>query len=162
MKAELQLLMLPSDAEAFLNFAKNHVDAIEDNQRLIVGDCELTFQASEQSGHTLFVGRLNINSGGLDDGCKDSTRANNIYRELRKWVKKNYDNRLSTWEEGKEEKMGRTRNQWLAPDAKAWKQSNTDAEIRFSASSTVYFDIAPEFSNMGGIEPKGNKFKARS
>ena len=162
MKAELQLLMLPSDAETFLNFAKNHVDMIKDNQRLMVGDCELIFKASEQSKNTLFVGSLSINSGGLDDGCKDSNRANNVYRELRKWVKKNYDNRLSTWEEGKKDKMGRTRNQWLAPDAKTWKQNNDDADIRHSPTSIVYYDIAPEFSNMGGIEPKGEKFKARS
>lgn len=162
MKAELQLLMLPSDVQVFLDFAKNHVDSIGSGQYLMIGDCELTFQASEQSENSLFVGSLRINSGGLDDGCKDSNRANNVYREVRKWVKKNYDNRLSTWEEGKKDKMGRTRNQWLAPDAKAWKQNNNDAEIRHSATSTVYYDIAPEFSNMGGIEPTGNKFKARS
>ena len=162
MKAALQLLMLPSDVQVFLDFAKDHVDSIDAEQRLLVGDCELIFKASEQHENTLFVGSLSINSGGLDDGCKDSNRANNVYRELRKWIKKNYDNRLSTWEEGKKDKMGRTRNQWLAPDAKAWKQKNADAEIRHSPTSIVYYDIAPEFSSMGGIKPKGEKFKARS
>ena len=58
--------------------------------------------------------------------------------------------------------MGRTRNQWLAPDAKAWKQNIADTEIRHSATSSVHYDIAPEFSNIGGIEPTGKKFKARS
>ena len=160
MKAEIQLLTLATDTKVFIEFASHHVDAIEDNQRLIVGDCEIIYRPSKQDGSRLFVGTLSINSGGLDDGCKDSNRANNVFRELRKWIKKNYDNHLCIWEEGKKDKMGRTRNQWLAPDAKAWLQSNDDAEVRHSASSTTLYDLAPEFKTIGGIEPSG-KFKPR-
>lgn len=162
MKSELQIFMLPSDVEAFINFAKDHIDTITPNQCFTVGDCELGFYPSKMVENTLMVGTLSVDSGGLDDGCKDHLRANKAYRTLRKWIKANYDNRLSTWSEGMEHKMGRTRNQWLAPDAKQWKQSNEDAVMRFSQHNPVLFGIAPEFTTMGGIEPKGEKFKARS
>ncbi|MCK5813237.1 MAG: hypothetical protein KAH03_03220 [Cocleimonas sp.] len=162
MKAELQFFMLPSDAETFIRFATDHVDTIKPNQGFGVGDCELAFQPSRWVENTLMVGTLSVDSGGLDDGCKDHLRANKAYRTLRKWIKAHYDNRLSTWIEGEEHKIGRTRNQWLAPDAKLWKQANNDTVMRFSTTNSVLFDIAPEFVKMGTIEPKGEKFKARS
>ncbi len=162
MKAELQFFMLPSDIEAFVHFAKDHVDSIQSNQYFMVGDCELRFQPSKLIENTLTVGTLSIDSGGLDNGCKDHLRANNSYRALRKWIKTHYDNRLSTWSEGEMHKMKRTRNQWLAPNAKIWKQENKEAVMRFSKTSPIFFDIAPEFSTMGGIEPREDKFKARS
>lgn len=161
MKAELQLFLLPSDIETFVDFAKDHVDEVE-SDRFWVGDCEILFQVPEAIDNTLFVSKLSINSGGLDDGCKDSNRANAAFRALRKWVKKNYDNRLCTWEEGAKEKMGRTRDQWLASDAKAWMKSAEETQMRYSERSDVFFDIAPEFATMGGIDPKGEKFKARN
>jgi hypothetical protein len=162
MKAELQFFMLPSDVETFIGIAKEHVDTIETDTDFNVGDCLLAFQPSKQHESTLIVGTLSVNSGGLDEGCKDHLRANKAYRALRNWIKQHYDNRLSTWEEGKEDKIGRTRNQWLAPDAKCWKQDNDDAVLRFSHSSPILFGIAPEFVTMGGIEPSGGKFKARN
>ena len=163
MKAELQFFMLPSDVETFIRFAEDYVDTInKTDQCFTVGNCELGFKPSQLIENTLMVGTLSVDSGGLDDGCSDHLRANKSYRALRKWIKENYDNRLSTWMENEQHKMGRTRNQWLAPDAKAWKQSNATAVMRFSQTSPVLFDIAPEFVTMGGIKPKGDKFKARS
>ncbi|MCK5917553.1 MAG: hypothetical protein KAG34_03970 [Cocleimonas sp.] len=162
MKAELQFFMLPSDAEDFINFAKDHIDTITADNDLVIGDCILSFQGSELIENTLTVGTLSVDSGGLDNGCSDHLRTNKTYRTLRNWIKNKYDNRLSSWVETQESKMGRSRNQWLAPDAKSWKQQNDDAIMRFSTRSPVFFDIAPEFSNMGGIEPSAGKFKARS
>jgi hypothetical protein len=162
MKAELQFFMLPSDAEDFINFAKDHIETITADNNLAIGDCILEFQPSQLTENTLTVGTLSIDSGGLDDGCSDHLRANKAYRTLRNWIKDKYDNRLSTWVETQESKMGRSRNQWLAPDAKSWKQENNDAVMRFSLQSPVLFDIAPEFSRMGGIEPSSDKFKSRS
>ncbi|HFC92833.1 MAG TPA: hypothetical protein ENJ51_08485 [Leucothrix mucor] len=162
MKAELQFFMLPSDAKDFINFAKDHIETITADNHFAIGDCLLEFQPSELIENTLTVGTLSINSGGLDDGCRDHLFANKTYRILRNWIKDHYDNRLSSWIETQESNIGRTRNQWLAPDAKRWKQQNNDAVMRFSLQSPVFFSIAPEFSNMGSIEPKGEKFKARS
>ena len=162
MKAELQFFMLPSDAQVFIDFAKNHIDSLTPDNHFAIGDCLLEFKPSQQIENTLTVGTLSINSGGLDDGCSDHLRANKTYRILRNWIKDQYDNRLSSWIETQESKIGRTRNQWLAPDAKSWKQQNDDAIMRFSSQSPVFFGIAPEFSNMGGIEPSAGKFKARS
>lgn len=161
MKAELQLFLLASDRAAFIDYVKDHVDEVESG-RFWVGDCEILFKSPEVINNTLFVSKLSLNSGGLDDGCKDSGRANAAFRTVRKWVKKNYDNRLCNWEAGAKEKMGRTRDQWLAPDAKAWVQSDEEAAMRFSEKSAVFFDIAPEFATIGGIVPKGEKFKARN
>ena len=162
MKAELQFFMLPSDIETFVEFATAHIDTIEPNKGFTVGDCLLEFQPSKLVENTLTVGTLSVNSGGLDEGCRDHLQANKAYRTLRKWIKENYDNRLSTWVEQEAHKIGRTRNQWLAPDAKRWKQQHKTSILRFSNKSLVLFDIAPEFSTMGGIKPKGEKFKARS
>ncbi|MCK5809637.1 MAG: hypothetical protein KAH00_01035 [Cocleimonas sp.] len=162
MKAELQFFMLPSDAEDFTRFAKDHIETITTDNHFAIGDCILEFQPSELLENTLTVGTLSIDSGGLDDGCSDHFRANKAYRTLRNWIKDQYDNRLSSWIEHQESKIGRSRNQWLAPDAKHWKQQNDDAIMRFSLQSPVFFGIAPEFSSMGGIEPKGEKFKARN
>lgn len=162
MKAELQFFMLPSDVKTFIHFATDHVDTIKPDQGFSVGDCKLAFQPSQWIENTLMVGTLSVDSGGLDDGCKDHLRANKAYRTLRKWIKEHYDNRLSTWMEDEEHKIGRTRNQWLAPDAKAWKQENNNAVMRFSQTNSVLFDIAPDSVKMGGIEPSAGKFKARS
>lgn len=162
MKAELQFFMLPSDVETFINIAKAHVDSIDANRNFKVGDCLLAFQPSKQTENTLIVGTLSLDSGGLDHGCKDHLRANKAYRALRNWIKQHYDNRLSTWEDGKKDKIGRSRNQWLAPDAKYWKQNNDNAVMRFSYENPIFFGIAPEFVTMGGIVPSGGKFKARN
>jgi hypothetical protein len=162
MKAELQFFMLPSDVETFIHFVTDHVDNVELNVGFMLGDCMLEFKPSQWRENTLMVGTLLIDSGGLDDGCADHLRANKAYRILRNWIKENYDNRLSTWIGDEVHKMGRSRNQWLAPDAKKWKQQHKDAVMRFSKTSDVMFDIAPEFSGIGGIKPRGDKFKARS
>lgn len=161
MKAELQFLMSATDTDAFLTFAKDHVDSMEDS-RFVIGDCEIIFTPSKLIDNALIVGSIMINSGGIDDGLQDQTRANNTYRTLRNWIKKHYYSRLSTWTVGNEAKMGRTRNHWLGPDAKQWKETTGNTEMRLSETSQVMFDIAPEFASMGGVEPKDEKFKPRN
>lgn len=170
MKAELQFFMSSQDTEAFLAFASNHIDRHEERENtesqeaelvFVVGDCELIFKPSRLIDNTLLIGSLSINSGGLDDGLNDQTRANNTYRQLRNWIKKHYYSRLSTWTDGNENKLSRTRNHWLGSDAKQWKQANPDAQLCLSENYGVFFDIAPEMGSMGGIEPKDEKFKPR-
>ena len=161
MKAEIQFLMSPKDTDEFIAFAKQSVDDHdEDSECFRIGDCEINFQPSVMpNAMTIIIGYIAINSGGLDDGCKDQNRANKTYRELRNFIKKRYYNRLSTWTEGQKEKANRSRNHWLGPDAQHWKTENPNALMRLSNSSSILFDIAPEFHEMGSIEPKDEKFQ---
>jgi len=161
MKAELQFFMLDDDTTEFLQFAQKHIDHIEDTTHFIVGDCELIFTPSKQINNTLLMGSIAINSGGVDDGLKDQTRANNTYRQLRNWIKKNYFGRLSTWTEGKEEKSSRSRNLWLGLHAKKWAEENPDSTLRLTETGSIIFGIAPETHEIGKIIPTDEKFKLK-
>ena len=162
MKAELQFFMLEEDTAEFLEFAQQHIDHIEDTTHFIIGDCEILFTPSKLIGDTLLMGKIAINSGGVDDGLKDQTRANNSYRQLRNWIKKNYYGRLNTWTEGKEEKSSRSRNLWLGKAAKKWKEENPDnTTMRLSEDSSIIFGIAPEIHAIGKIVPTNEKFQLK-
>ncbi len=161
MKAELQFFMLDDDTSEFLAFAENHIDRIENDSHFIIGDCEVIFTPSVLNGDTLLMGSIAINSGGINDGLKDQTRANNAYRQLRNWIKKNYYSRISTWTEGKEDKSSRTRNIWLGQHAKKWAEETAKPIMRLSKSSSILFGIAPEIPVIGKIEPSNKKFKLK-
>lgn len=161
MKAELQFFMIDSDKAEFLDFAQQHIDRIEDDTHFIIGDCEILFTPSVLIDDTLLMGKIAINSGGVDDGLKDQTRANNAYRQLRNWFKKNYYGRLSTWTEGKEEKLSRSRNLWLGLGAKKWKEENPDTTMKLSKEGSIIFGIAPETHAIGKIVPTNKKFQLK-
>ena len=161
MKAELQFFMLKDDEREFLAFAEQHIDKIENQNHFVIGDCEVIFTPSVLTGDTLFMGSIAINSGGIDDGLKDQTRANNTYRQLRNWIKKRYYNRMSTWTEGEEDKSSRTRNIWLGTHAKKWAEENKNAKMKLSETSSICFGIAPELKAIGKIEPSNEKFRLK-
>ena len=161
MKAELQFFMLDDDTKEFLTFAKQHIDRIEDETHFIVGDCEISFTPSKLVNDTLLMGKIAIDSGGVNDGLKDQTRANNAYRQLRNWIKKSYYGRLNTWTEGKEEKSTRSRNLWLGMAAKKWKEENPDSTMRLKEGGSIIFGIAPEVPVIGKIEPSNKKFQLK-
>ena len=164
MKAELQFFMLDTDTAQFQEFAQQYIDridVIEEKIHFIIGDCEVLFTPSKLIGETLLMGKIAINSGGVDDGLKDQTRANNTYRQLRNWIKKNYFGRLSTWTEGKEEKSSRSRNLWLGMAAKKWAEENPDSTMRLTETSSIIFGIAPETHEIGKIVPTNEKFQLK-
>ena len=161
MKASIQFFMIDKDTQQFLSFVEKQVDRIEANAYFHVGDCQIHFVASQQIENTLLAGQLSINSGGLDHGCQNQNRANNIYRKLRKKIKNTASNRLSTWIVGNENKVSRERNYWLAQEAKRWKEMTATGRLKPSKNSQILFDIAPEFVKMGTIKPKNERFKFR-
>lgn len=161
MKAELQFFMLDDDTTEFLAFAQQHIDSIDDSTCFVIGDCEIQFTPSKQVGDTLLMGKIAIDSGGIDEGLKDQTRANNAYRQLRNWIKKNYYGRLNTWTEGKEDKSSRSRNLWLGNAAKKWKEENPNSTMRLYEDSPIIFGIAPELHAIGKIVPTDEKFQLK-
>ena len=160
MKAELQFFAMPEDAEELLAFAKQKVDAIEDNMRLIVGDCQLVYTAGIIQDDILLAGSLVINTGPVDDSCADQERAKAVYRDLRKWFKKNYSNKLNTYMLEGERSDSAARNHWISSTAKTWKQADGKRLLKLYDTSPVAFDIMVVSKKMGKIIPvESNKVK---
>jgi len=141
MKAELQFFAMPDDAEEFLTFAKDKVDSIENNHRFVVGDCEILYTASVIDNVMLLIGSVAINTGTVDNSCVDQERAKSIYRSLRKWFKKNYSNKLSTYSLDDSEKVALARNHWVSPAAIAWKKADSQRQLKLYATSPIVFEL---------------------
>ncbi|MEE9351384.1 MAG: hypothetical protein V3U78_03930 [Thiotrichaceae bacterium] len=164
MKAELQFFALPNDAEATLIFAKTKVDNIETNaeniSHLIVGDCELIYTAGEVQDDLLIVGSLAINTGPVGDTCADQERAKAVYRDLRKWFKKNYSNKLNTYHLEGDRKDAAARNHWISPAAKVWKGEVSDRMMKLYDTSPVAFDVMIVSRQIGDLVPvESNKVR---
>ncbi len=156
MKAELQFFALPEDAEALLAFAEDKVDAIEDRQRFIIGDCEISFTAGIVQDDILLVGAVAIDTGPVDNSCRDQERAKAAYRSIRKWIKKNYSNRLYSYNLEGERKETAARNHWISPAAAAWKKTNSERLLKLYDTSPIAFDIMIVSKQMGEIKPVAN------
>lgn len=141
MKAELQFFAMPDDAEEFLAFAREKADSIENNHRLVIGDCEIFYTAGVIDNTMLLVGSVAINTGTVDNSCADQERAKAIYRSLRQWVKKNYSNKLSTYSLDKSEKVALARNHWISSAATTWKKADSQRELKLYASSPIAFAL---------------------
>lgn len=160
MKAKIQFFMTPSDAEVFINHVEGLVDSIKEkdgSSMFILGDCQIIYIPSVMSENTLTSGSIEIDSGGIDEGCKQRLKANDVYKKLRKWLKNNYYSRLCTWTEGDADKASRTRDFWLGPDARQRKENDNEIELRLSFKSNTLFDLAPDMNIMGDITPKTKK-----
>ncbi|HHL19504.1 MAG TPA: hypothetical protein ENJ33_07195 [Thiothrix sp.] len=141
MKAELQFFAMPDDAEEFLAFARDQVDSIKDNHRLVIGDCELIYTAGVIDDKVLLVGSIAINTGTVGNSCADQERAKAVYRNLRKWLKKNYSNKLSTYSLDDSEKVALARNHWISPSAIAWKKAESQRLLKLYDTSPIVFTL---------------------
>lgn len=160
MKAEIQLFMTATDSEEFMSLVDelvNSVKEVDGSFLFMIGDCEIVYTPSVLSGFTLSAGSIAINSGGIDKGCKQRLKADGIFKKLRKWIKKNYTNRLCTWTGGDTDKVSRVRDFWIGPDARQRKESDNELLLRLSLASSTFFDMAPDMSIMGDITPKEKK-----
>lgn len=152
--------MTARDAEVFIDHVEKLVDSIKENGEsslLIIGDCQIVYTPSILSENTLSAGSIVIDSGGIDEGCKQHLKANSVYKNLRKWIKNNYYNRLCTWTEGNADNSSRSRDFWLGPDAKQRKEHDNTMVLRLSFTSSTLFDLAPDMNIMGDITPKTKK-----
>lgn len=160
MKAELQFFAMPDDADVLLAFAKNKVDSIEvlnnenaQQHRLVIGDCDILYTASTLQDHMLLVGSVAINTGPVNHSCKDQERAKTVYRRLRKWLKKNYSNKLSTDSLDGSEKVALARNHWISPAAVAWKREDQQRQLKLYDTSPIIFELLKISKTIGTPVP---------
>ena len=145
MDAEILFFMTDKDESDFLTFAEKHCDSIEIQQGtsvLYVGNCKLLFTYSILENETLYCGKLEIRLGRSEFDCADQEKAKSVFRKLRSYIKKNYWSRLAYENENKKGKLTPSRNHWLGPDAKRWKEVDTEGHtLKLSKTSWMEFEI---------------------
>lgn len=144
MQSELQFFMTETDQSDFFTFVRDLVDDISDNQRILqIGDCVMEFTPSQRENDILYTGKLSINT--MDKtgaACDNEERAKNVFRKIKKWIKKHYWSRLAYLNKHKKNKLTPSRAYWLGPDAKKWKDENPDQHIlKLSTTSWMVFEI---------------------
>lgn len=166
MKAELQFFAMPDDTKETLAFTKGKVDTIEkvegqDNDlsifRLVVGDCELIYTPNVIQGDMLLVGSIAINTGTAEDSCADQERAKAAYRKIRNWFKKDYSNKLCTFNLEGDRDDGVARNHWISPAAIQWKQENETRLLKLYDTSPMAFEIMVVSKKIGKLIPVESK-----
>jgi len=145
MDAEILFFMTEKDQTVFLNFAESFTDSIKNETsiyRLILGDCELLFTPSQTKDNVMVTGSLKIRLGNSENACKDQERAKSAFRKLRNNLKKNYWSRLAYLNKNKKDKLTPSRNHWLGPDAKKWKEADSENHtLKLSETSWMEFEI---------------------
>ncbi len=145
MDAEILCFMTEKDQEDFFREVQKHCDEINLStlpMQLVVGDCRLLFTPTKSDNETLYCGKLEIRLGPSDSACNSQERAKKVFRKLRNWIKKGYWSRLAYLNQNKKGKLTPSRNHWLGPDAKRWKELNPDKHIlQLSKTSWMTFDI---------------------
>ena len=148
MDAEILFFMTTKDQDDFLKVVEKHCDSMSETNRshdLIfhIGDCSLFFVASKCEVDTLFTGKLEIRLSNTSTVFESThkERAKTVFRKLRNWIKKHYWSRLAYLNQNKKNKLTPSRNHWLGPDAKVWKESNKSHLLRLSKTSWMVFEI---------------------
>ncbi len=151
MQSEIQFFMTQTDQEEFFAYAETLVDRLGNDQDdkpagttiFSIGKCKLLFTPSPFENNTLFAGKISINT--LDEkgkACDEEQRAKKTYRDIKKWIKKNYWSRLAYLDKTKNNKLTPSRAYFLGSDAKKWKDSNPGKhKLKLSATSWVVFEI---------------------
>ena len=145
MDAEIQFFMTSTDETDFLAFAQKHLDRVtssKEGAQFTIGDCELQFTSSVIDDNSMFAGKLEIRLDDPDFNYEDIERAKSVYRKLRNWIKKKYWSRLAYLHKNKKDKLTPSRVHWLGPDAKRWKEADSENHIlKLSRTSWMVFEI---------------------
>ncbi len=149
MDAEILFFMTSKDQSDFLEMVSSHCDSIVEEAHskslfVNIGSRHLLFTPSILEENILFVGKLEIrlsdNSDQID--IKDQERAKLIFRKLRNWLKKHYWSRLAYLNQNKKDKLTPSRNHWLGPDAKSWKEADEKTRLlKLSPTSWMVFEL---------------------
>ena len=143
MDAEILFFMTQADQEDFFHQVDvqcDHIEKQNDAYLFLVGESHLLFKPSVFDNNTLYCGSLEIRSKTLEASIKDIEKAKKTFRVLRNWLKKHYWSRLAYY--NKKDKLTPSRNHWLGPKAKQWKEKNTEQHhLRLSPTSWVSFNI---------------------
>lgn len=149
MDAEILFFMTTKDQADFFKFAGSHCDSIVEESKnkvfvLHIGSCQLLFTPSVLEANTLYIGKLEIRLNELSDQLDiiDQERIKSIFRKLRNWIKKYYWSRLAYLNQNKKNKLSPSRNHWLGPDAKAWKEDDQKNRfLKLSHTSWMVFEL---------------------
>ncbi len=116
-------------------------------------DCEIIYTAGLVQKDVLLAGSFAINTGPVDDTCADQERAKTVYRDVRRWFKKNYSNKLNTYMLEGARKDTAARNHWISASAKAWVSEDACRLLKLYDTSPVAFEIMVISKQMGEITP---------
>jgi len=148
MDAEILFFMTSKDQDDFLKVVEKHCDSISEanhskNLMFQIGGCSLVFVSSKLEVDTLFMGKLEIRLSNVSTDIEtfDRERAKTVFRKLRNWMKKHYWSRLAYLNQNKNNKLTPSRNHWLGPDAKIWKESDKKHLLKLSKTSWMVFEI---------------------
>jgi len=147
MESELQFFMTEKDQAEFFAYAETLIDCIveaENNVSLLkIGGCEMKFIPAYFDDNILYTGKLKIQTIDADGkACDQEQQAKRAYRQLKKWIKKNYWSRLAFLDKNKKNKLTPSRAYFLGTDAKKWKDANPGKhKLKLSATSWMVFEI---------------------
>ena len=149
MDAEILFFMTAKDQSDFLTMVRGCCDSltkqIDSNKFFFkVAGCHLIFTPTMFEDDTLYAGKLEIRTSSFPEETSqiDKDRVQAVFRKLRNWIKKNYWSRLAYFNQNKKGKLTPSRNHWLGPDAKRWKQENTEKHVlKLSKTSWMEFEI---------------------
>ncbi len=148
MDAEILFFMTAKDQSEFLEIATKSCDSVSNisnsnNMKLHLGSCYLIFKPSSLNINTLYTGSLEIRSSlfSTDIDTLDKERTKTVFRKLRNWIKKYYWSRLAYLNQNNNQKLTPSRNHWLGPDAKSWKESSKKHMLKLSSTSWMIFEI---------------------
>ncbi|MEH6456336.1 MAG: hypothetical protein V7749_08435 [Cocleimonas sp.] len=141
--------MSTKDQVDFLEIAGKYCDSIVEESPfkllvLNVGSCKLLFTPSILEGNTLFIGKLEIRLSEFSDSLdiRDHERSKLVFRKCRNWLKKYYWSRLAYLNQNKKGKLTPSRNHWLGPDAKLWKEIDEGTHLlKLSQTSWMVFEL---------------------
>ncbi len=147
MESELQFFMTEKDQAVFFEYAESLLDQIspsnDSSYVFHIGDCVMSFKPSPFENNTLFTGKLKMNTIDSEgQACAKEQQAKKVYRQLKKWIKKNYWSRLAFLDKNKKNKLTPSRAYFLGTDAKKWKDANPGKhKLKLSATSWMVFEI---------------------
>jgi hypothetical protein len=153
MRSECQFFMASEDEAEFLAHATTaHPLAISGEGHIAALTCSLgsiQFLRSQRFGSMLTAGRIAIATTGLDGESlvpESDSELERIYRQLRRWLQKRYTNDLVAYSEAfpaGQRKVVRYPSFWLAPHARNWVLSHSDAVLRQFRTGAVVFVPSP-------------------
>lgn len=153
MRSECQFFMAPEDEAEFLAHATTaHPLTVSGEGHIAALTCSLgsiQFLRSQRFDSTLTAGRIALATTGLDGESlvpESASELERLYRQLRRWLQKRYTNDLVAFNESfppEHRKTVRYPSVWLAPHARSWLVSHSDAELRQFHTGFVVFIPSP-------------------
>ncbi len=138
--------MSVEDQNEFLHFCREHIDSIDESPDvywfLMVGDCPIQLLHSKCKDDVLISGRIAIATHGFQIQCNDAERAEKVFKKLRNWIKKRYNNHLNCRSIYGEGKTSPVKNFWVGTDAIRWKAEKNERLFKqLSFDGAIVFEF---------------------